>query len=207
MALNLPSAAIISANTQNSGTAWLLLLEINLTLDDGTAESIKICHNNEAVIWNGATWAAYPFNISDNKADNKGSLSNITIEVSNATRELEYYLEHSAGGTGADVILYVVRADDLSESAADLEEHFIIKSTSLNENNITFSLGNAYNANQRRPYRRYMKNSCPFKYKGVECGANSNLTSCPHTLSACRERNNAERFGGFPGIPQGGTYV
>jgi len=200
--INLPSSAILAANKINTESVWLLLLEISFEGD-----VIRICRNNEDVTWNGQTWVAYPFSITDSKNDNKGTLSNLTVDVDNTTRELEYYLENSNGGAGSEVVLYVVRFDDLDGEEADLEEHFSVKATTVTGQKVSFTLGNAYNTRQRRPWRRYMKNSCPWKYKGCECGATSNLPNCNHTLSDCRERNNSTRFGGFPGIPQGGSYV
>lgn len=202
MAVTLPSSAIIAANAVSTDNVWLLLLEIQFG-----EETIRICRNTESVSWRGHIWEAFPFTISDTKTDNKGSLSNVTIEVDNTTREIEYYLNNANGGTGSDIVLYVVRFDGLEGAEADLEEHFSVKATNVNDAKVIFTLGNSYNTRQRRPWRRYMKNSCPFKYKGVECGCNSELATCNHTLSACRERGNSTRFGGFPGIPQGGSYV
>lgn len=197
-------SALISANQINSDTAWIALLEI--VFKDGQ-ESIKVCRNNEDISWNGHLWQAFPFTVGENKRDNKGTLSNITIEVDNSTRDLEYYLNLHAGGAGCSVILRVVRSDDLENSVPDLEEYFSVKSTQVTESKVTFTLGNSYPPKARRPFRRYMKNNCPFKYKGLECGCTSSLPTCNHTLPDCRARNNSKRFGGFPGIPQGGLYV
>ena len=79
--------------------------------------------------------------------------------------------------------------------------------TEVSQSYITFSLGTEYSARTRRPLNRYMKNNCPFKYKGIRCGAKSTLPGCDHTLLSCRERNNSARFGGFQGIDQKGVYV
>lgn len=204
MALTLSSAAIAAANTQNSDTAWLVLLEIILKDMD---EHIYLVHNNEDVWWNDQTWQAFPFSIGDKKTDNKGTLSNISIQVDNTTRDLEYYLSTGNGGTGAEVILRVVRSDGLEETEPDFEEYFKVKQTSVTESWVTFTLGNSYSTKSRRPWRRYFKSTCPFKYKGVRCGCTSSLTGCNHTLTDCRARNNSTRFGGFPGIPQGGLYA
>lgn len=204
MALKLSGAAIVSANEIDSDSAWLALLEI---IVPGADEHIYLVRNNEDIHWNGQLWQSFPFTISDTKRDNKGTLSNITIDVDNTTRDLEYYLNTGSGGAGARVILRCVRSDDLTVKEADFEEYFTVKSTTVTESKVSFALGNAYSTKSRRPWRRYMKSTCPFKYKGLRCGATSDLVSCNHTLGDCRKRNNSKRFGGFPGIPQGGLYV
>ena len=205
MANVIPAAAIAAANEINSDTAWIALLEV--VFDEAEDDRIRVCRNNENIVWGGKTWVAFPFALSETKADDKGTLSNLTIDVDNTGRELDYYLNKYAGGSGCRVILRVVRSDDLSCTVPDVEEYFSVKATTVTESKVSFTLGNAYPAKSRRPYRRYMKNNCPFKYKGVMCGATSSLASCNHTLSDCRERGNSTRFGGFPGIPQGGLYV
>ena len=68
-------------------------------------------------------------------------------------------------------------------------------------------MGNDYSARTRRPLDRYMKNNCPFAYKGIRCGYNGSKGSCKHTLADCRSHGNSTRFGGFPGIDQKGVYA
>lgn len=203
MALKLSSAAIAAANKVDSDSAWLILLEINLPNAD---DPIRLVRNTDNIEWNGVLWQAFPFSISETKQDDKGTLPTLNVNVDNTTRDLEYYLQNGGGGAGANVILRVVRSDSM-DYEADFEEHYTVKNTSVTANAVTFTLGNAYPIKARRPWERYMKNTCPFKYKGLKCGATSALEGCNHTLTDCRARGNSERFGGFTGIPQGGLYV
>ena len=199
----LSPAALIAANKVHSEGAWIFLLEIQLK--DG--DVIRLARNNEDIQWNGELWQAFPFGISESKSDDKGTLTGISIEVDNTTRDLEDYLQSGAGGTGVKVILRCVVSTALDVAEPEFEEYFSVKQTDVNERSVKFTLGSGYPVRARRPYRRYMKNNCPFQYKGVKCGCTSSLASCNHTLADCRERNNAKRFGGFVGIPQGGLYV
>ena len=204
MGVTLSSAAVACANKVDGDGAYLALLEIIIP---GEAEHIYLVRNNEDIYWRNQLWQAFPFTLSDRKDDNKGTLSNITIDVDNSTRDLEYYLNQGGGGAGSKVILRCVRSDDLTATEADFEEYFSVKSTTVTESKVSFSLGNAYSTKSRRPWRRYLKNTCPFKYKSVRCGCTSSLATCNHTLADCRERGNSKRFGAFPGIQQGGVYV
>ena len=118
MSITLSSAAVASANKIDGDDAYLALLEIIIPSE---TEHIYLVRNNEDIQWNGQLWQAFPFTLSDRKNDNKGTLSNITIDVDNTTRDLEYYLNQGGGGAGAKVILRCVRSDDLTASEADFE--------------------------------------------------------------------------------------
>ena len=207
MAHILSTLAKIAKNDIASDTPFVILLEIKLKGDD---ESIYLCRNNEDVIWNRQLWQAFPFELGDIKEDGTGSLPSIDLSVDNTGRALDYYLDKGGGGVQSTVILrVVVLPDDDAEATTEpeIEEVFSVNDTSVTEQFVKFTLGNAYPAQSRRPVGVYKKNACPFKYKGVECACTSELTDCDHTLTACRERGNSKRFGGFAGIPQGGLYV
>lgn len=207
MAHVLSSLAKIAKNELASDVPFILLLEIKLKGDD---DSIYLCRNNEDVIWNGQLWQAFPFDFGEVKEDGTGSLPSIDLLVDNTGRALDYYLDKGDGGVGSTVILrVVVLPEDTGEATTEpeIEEIFSVVDCSVTEQNVKFSLGNAYPAQSRRPIGIYKKNYCPFKYKGVECACTSELEDCNHTLAACRERNNSKRFGGFAGLPQGGLYV
>lgn len=196
--------AIVQSNKVDSDSVWLLLLEIILPNDP---DPIRVVHNNEDVDWNGQLWQAFPFTLSEGKSDDKGSLPSLYIDVDNTTRDLEYYLKQGNGGAGAKVVLRCVLSTALDNLEPEFEEYYAVKNTTVTAQTVRFNLGNAYPQKARRPWRRAMKNTCPFKYKGIVCAATSNFTSCNHTLADCKARKNSARFGGFTGIPQGGLYV
>jgi phage-related protein len=87
-----------------------------------------------------------------------------------------------------------------------MEEEYLVQSTSYDEKWVTFTLSGGTNMFRRIPERRFLKNFCPFPYKGPECRATSSLPTCDKSLKECQARNNALRFGGEPGIPMGGLY-
>ena len=131
---------------------------------------------------------------------------NVTLKIDNVAQGLQWYVEDSGGGVGTMVILRVVNSKNLNGNA-DLEEYYTVLSCKVNEQWIEFTLGNDYSARTRRPLDRYMKNNCPFAYKGIRCGYNGSKSSCKHTLADCRSHGNSTRFGGFPGIDQKGVYA
>lgn len=136
MGVTLSSAAVACANKVDGDGAYLALLEIIIP---GEAEHIYLVRNNEDIYWRNQLWQAFPFTLSDRKDDNKGTLSNIIIDVDNSTRDLEYYLNQGGGGAGSKVILRCVRSDDLTATEPDFEEYFSVKSTTVTESKVSFS--------------------------------------------------------------------
>lgn len=99
---------------------------------------------------------------------------------------------------------------------------FVERKLSENRMSIEFELSSAFDLmGQQLPNRQIIQNSCPWKYRGTECGwaggyydiNNAPTTQandvCAKTLGACRARfataGQAVRFGGFPGAVRGAT--
>lgn len=97
---------------------------------------------------------------------------------------------------------------------------FVERKMSENKQMIEFELSSAFDLmGQQLPNRQIIQNSCPWKYRGTECGwtggyydINNNPTTqandiCSKTLTACRTRFATQgqpvRFGGFPGAVRG----
>lgn len=201
--LTISQAATLEKNKIESGTAWLILLEIEVT----PYITLRLVRNTEDIEWNGETWTAFPFEFDPPKQTSAGELPNFQLRVSNITRTVEGYLEQSGGGVGASVRVMVVMSSNLENTHPELDEEFSVQSTSYDAEWVTFTLSGAVNLFRRVPLRRFLKNFCPFKYQGPECRAQSGYTTCDKSLAACRLRGNEARFGGEPAIPQGGIYA
>lgn len=200
--LAISSVAAQEKNKLSTDSVFLILLDIELK--DDTA---RICYNTDDVTWNGNLYQAFPFEIGEVTEDIDGSDPNVELKVSNVARALQYAVEETNGATGYAVTLRVVNSENLASADAELEEYFVIQKTVVTEEYITFTLGTEYSSRTRRPLNRYMKNNCPFKYKGIRCGYAGNIANCVHTLTDCRNHNNSKRFGGFVGIDQKGVYA
>ena len=187
-------------NKLSTDSCFLILLEIRLK------NTVYLCYNNEDVTWKGQLYQAFPFEIGETSEDSDGSDPNVSLKVSNVTQGLQWYVEDSGGGVGTEGILRVVNSLNLNGNA-DLEEVYTVLSCKVDEQWVEFTLGTDYSARTRRPLDRYMKNNCPFAYKGLRCGYKGSSKSCLHTLADCRAHKNSKRFGGFPGIDQKGVYV
>lgn len=206
--LTLSQAAIIEKNKIQSDNAWLILLEITIPPTEHEVPIVlRLVRNTEDITWNSLLWTAFPFEIDPPKQSSSGELPNFTVRVSNVTRTIEGYLEQAGGGVGAQVRMMVIMSEHLDITTPELEEEFSVQSVSYDENWVSFVLTGAVNLFRRVPLRRFLKNFCPFQYKGPECKATSTFATCDKSFANCRARGNETRFGGEPGIPQGGLYV
>lgn len=201
--LSLSAIAKQEKNKLSTGSAFLILLDIDLK-EDGI---IRICYNTEDVYWNGNLYQAFPFELGEVNEATDGSDPSVELKIDNTSKALSYYIEASNGAVNMPVTIRVVNTNNMNTSEAELEESFVVQKTNVTEQYATFTLGAEYSARTRRPLNRYMKNNCPFQYKGLRCGYNGNISTCNHTLVDCRDHNNSERFGGFTGIDQKGVYV
>lgn len=197
--LSISAISKAEKNKLSTDSCFLILLEIRLR------RTIYICYNNENITWKGHEYTAFPFEIGEVTEDDTQD-PNVSLKVSNVARGLQWYVEDSGGGVGTEVILRVVNSLNLNGDA-DLEEYFVVTACKIDEQWIEFTLGNGYSAKTRRPLDRYMKNNCPFQFKGLRCGYKGVLTECQHTLADCRAHSNSKRFGGYPGIDQKGVYA
>ena len=198
--LSISAISKAEKNKLSTDSAFLILLEIRLQ------NTVYICYNNEDVVWKGHIYQAFPFELGETSEESDGSDPNVSLKVSNVAQGLQWHVEDSGGGVGTQVILRVVNSKNLNGNA-DLEEYYTVLSCKIDEQWIDFTLGNEYSARTRRPLDRYMKNNCPFVYKGIRCAYRGNLEDCKHTLADCRAHKNSKRFGGFPGIDQKGVYA
>lgn len=203
--LSLSSAAKLEAHKLISDGAWIVLFEIQIV--DGP--TLYLCRNNEKVNWNSIEWVPFPLEIDDVKESSNGELPSVVLRVSNVTRAVQGYIEDANGGVGSVVIIRVVHSKHLDLIEPELEEEFICVSTKCNALWVTFELGIGEPVIKRFPMRRYLKNFCPFKFKGIECGVHPSTvgSACAKTLIACKSYNNSPRFGGYYSIPQGGIYA
>lgn len=200
--LNLSLAAILEKNKIAQDNVWLTLLEIQCP--DG--EVIRLCSDTQDQTWNGHEWIAFPFTI-DSVKQSKTEVPQVPIRVSNVTRAIERVIEQYNGFIGCTVVVRVVMSKHLELTIPEIEETFTVQGTSSDHEWATFNLGGSLPIMMRFPFRRILKDWCPFVYKDIECAATSSNPDCTHTLNGCRANGNSVRFGGEPSIGQSGLYA
>ena len=115
----------------------------------------------------GQKYTAFPFSLDDITEDSK-ELPNVKLTVSNVTGTIQRYVEENNGLGGCKVIIRVFHTD--IPDVAEVEEYFVVTGVSCDVEWVTFTLGTDFSFTRRFPPVRMMKDYCPFKFKGVECG-------------------------------------
>jgi len=197
--LALSEASIIEKNKLSTDGVWLLALEVQIP-----ENTLYLVNNTEDVTLGGQRYVAFPFSLEDITEDGK-ELPNVRLTVSNATGTIQRYVEKNNGLGGMKVVLRVYHTS--IPDAAEVEEYFVVTGVTCDVEQVTFTLGTDFSFTRRFPPVRMMKDYCPFKFKGVECGYRGAAQQCNKTLKRCRELGNNIRFGGEATIPQGGLYA
>jgi hypothetical protein len=190
---------VIEFNNSLSGDgAILFLLEIVFSEEN----TIRITNNNQNVEYDNKTWYATALKVGTIIDSTVGETApQLEVQICNVDRLLNAYMSQYKGGTGTLVRLYIIMHKDGEAIATESDqlkvyEEFVITSATADAFWVTLRLGSPAVLSKRIPQDRYLKDYCPFKYKGVECGYSGPLASCKHNISDCRAHNNSSRFGG-----------
>lgn len=206
------------------------LFEIDATVVGGTIYRFHAGKNELTgdIVWNGATYNAFPIDASGFEWSGKGQLPRPTLRVSNVLgtitalvlqyddlagvkvtriRTLQKYLDavNFAGGSNPT-------ADPTAEFPRDI--YYVDRKSGETRDLVEFELSASLDlAGIALPRRQIIQNYCPWKYRGSECSytgtsyfdindnavGSAGLDVCGKRLSSCRLR-----FGQYAVLPYGG---
>jgi lambda family phage minor tail protein L len=203
--------AIEEKNKLGADSVFYVLLEI---LIPGVAP-VTITNNGDNVVWDSKTWLAFPFEISELNEESSGEVPQWTLTIDNRQRAIEKYLSDydqylKAEGIEGNEIkcnCYIVNSKDLANTDPIKVVYFELSQPSTNHETATFVLVADSPFTITVPKRRFVKQYCYWKFKGVECGYTGTATVCDKSLLQCKSFGNSARFGGFPGVGVGGIRL
>lgn len=209
MALSLQT--IQDKNALGTDAVFHVLLEINIP---GTSQ-VTITNNGDNVSWNSKIWQSFPFDIAEINEDSMGEIPQWSIQLDNRSRAIERYLSdydqylkvNGLEGNEITCTLYVVNSKDLGNTEPIKQITFSLSQPTTNSETATFTMTSASPFSIIVPKRRYVKQYCYWKFKGIECGYSGTATTCNKSLTQCKEYSNSGRFGGFPGVGIGGIRL
>lgn len=186
-------------NKLYSNSAWVVMLDININ----DIYYVKVCNNNENIVYGGDTYYAFPFSLElITLEDSKGEISDVTLKVSNLTGIIMNYIENTDGAINSTITISYINSKHLDEPAA-YEETMKISSISYDDSWIEIKLSADYVTSFRISAKIFKRDFCDYQFKGIECGYNGSELLCNHSLKRCRELENETRFGGEPTIGSG----
>jgi phage-related protein len=194
--LNLPLALRLEKNKLVSTAPWLLLL--TLTLPD--ASVVRLARNTEDVTFGGHLYSAFAFDLGEIRSGGDGKIQGVSLRVANPARAFAVYMDTYAGLVGCALTLVVVNADNLAEDHSELTLNWTVIASQVDEDWVTFTLGEENPLRRRYPLYSAMPANCSWIFKGVECAYSGGVTFCDRSLDNCRILSNSARFGGRPGI-------
>ncbi len=207
------ASLIQEKNKLAAPSAWLPLI----TVEVSASTTLRLVPNPTAVVFDGQTYAPFGCEIEDVMQDAKGQLHDVSISVSNVTREISAYVEFNELRGARVSIRYVNSANLADPEAVVLEEHYEIMSIQVKGSQfVTFILGHDRIVQHVFPGRRFYRDNCSHLYLSKECGLGWTaldtlspefhpelvaLATCSKALegsNGCRAHANVARFGGYP---------
>lgn len=201
----LTAALTQEKNKLTTASAWLPLI----TVEVNATTVLRLVPNPATVTFDGENYAPFGCEIEEVSQDAKGGLHDVSISVSNVTREISAYIEFNELRGARVSIKYVNSANLADPDAVVLEERYEIMSIHVKGSQfVTFILGHDRIQQHQFPSGRFFRDSCRWIYKSPECGYVGGLATCTKILegsNGCRAHANVPRFGGFPLLsPQSG---
>lgn len=174
----------------------------------------------QSIVFQGITYTPFPVEVSGFEYSGRGTLPRPTMRVSNVFSGITVLLLQYGDLVGAKVTRIRTLARYLDgQPAADptaefpREIYYVDRKVSENREMVEFELASALDlAGVMLPRRQIIQNTCPWAYRGAECGytgtnyydANDQPTTqagdvCGKRLSSCKIR-----FGQYSELPYGG---
>jgi lambda family phage minor tail protein L len=168
------------------------------------------------------TYTAAPVEISDMTYSKIDRNPTMNIKISNVDRSIIAYLEQNDALRGRAITVLDVFQDLLHDSDAFIQEKYYVDGATTSRNSAQLELvpkSTIYNITI--PKRVYRRNQCQWSFKSEQCSgsalggtptnatlrSDSGINTCLKTLASCDDYGNAERYGGFPGIPKERIYI
>jgi len=154
------------------------------------------------VNFDGVTYT--PFTVSHDviKEGLAGRVDMVTMRLGNVSREIQAYLENYDGLRQKKIVIRLVWYDEIGNPNCYMEDTFYVEDSSSNQAGVELTLAPSLDVlDIKLPRRTFFRGYCLFQFQGTDCGYAGAESTCNKTLQRCRELNNAERYGGFPGIP------
>lgn len=195
-------------NKLSDDNAWIVLLQI-----DFEDETLRLCANNQDIIWNGEEWIAFPFSLDVIKDATKDEVPKVVVRVANVNQAVQYHVEQYSGGVGSNVTVRVIYTGDLDEVVKIPTFKFKVSGCRCDAVWATFELGASSPYLSPDPRDRILKNFCRFRFPNSadpRCPyIGTGYTSCNKTLSDCKLRNgdDSKYYGGFPSMGSYAIYL
>jgi phage-related protein len=210
MPVILNSDIVREKNALHSSNPFLVLLEIFVP---GLDTPLRTVLNTENIRWRGVSWQAITYELDEINQGGAGEVPQVDLRLANPNRIFEPYIDmydaYLKRNGFAPVVVHIITINtvDMDSGKPVVVHEYELKSPKLSDAWVTFTLGASNPFDLRFPMDRILKGHCRFRFRDRRCNYRGAVSSCNHTLTACRRLGNSGRFGGFPGIGRSGIYL
>lgn len=162
---------------------------------------------------NDKTFTPIPYK-RDDVAENNGANGAVvtSVRLGDTAGVIADFMDMTDGLVGLPVFLSFHWAAGVQQSGVheiaiaypEITYEFVVKETSHDRTYTKVALATALPLERQWPPRKTSKAKCRWVFKGCECQYDGNVSSCAHTIAACRALSNIVHFGAFPGCGVGG---
>lgn len=136
---------------------------------------------------------------SDIRQSSDGKIEDMTVQVGNADRIIQGYVENYEMMGKQVIITQIIKKVD--GSLAGIEMAYRIKKVSCKKDYATFTLSIGIDMLQSVfPSRKILSRFCWWVFKDEDCAYTGSATECDRSFDNCKRLKNTARFGGFPGV-------
>ena len=154
---------------------WAIEFLSQPVIDDGFDFLVS---NTEEITWDSKTFKVFPFHVDRIPSTSTGEFPSTRLNTFNTYR-LVQTLERHNGFMGVNLLLYFLNVKILQQFNNDSDKFtretypykfpFRIKGCAVGGNNIVFDLGAPNYLINKIPNRTYIRDYCPFTFKGEFC--------------------------------------
>ena len=208
-------SAILFEYTQRLKAPGVFVFLLKLELP-ATGQTYFISSGDTDLLFDGATWKAYPFKVGGYRENGRGEFGTLILTFANPTRDLSRLLEENDDLMDGKAELKLVNTDLLGNSHNQMKWRFYIKTGSIKGEAATLELSNDVLLNVDVP-SQVVSRRCPYDYGDPETCQFSrdhmgNMPTCSRELrgdNGCEAHGAYEQmvglavihpklFGGFP---------
>lgn len=190
--LTLDATTLVKTNSAEVKTFYLYEITYQTGLDP-----LRWTNWSENVVFEGHTFEPRVIKHSDITQSSDGKLNDITLNIGNVDRAIQYYIENF------EIMDHPVRIVQVFDGCVGyVEATFDIKAAQANSQQVTFTLSVGVDYLKASVPGRVLRSKyCWWAYGDASCKMNVNPgDTCDRTFETCRAKGNLINFGGFPGI-------
>lgn len=203
---------LLAESQKPQGGKWIWLYDIEVDRTTLAVPYFALCDYHKPIVWGGQTWYPAPIAHSDIRRDGDGNLPEVTVSVSNVSREVMGYLETGEGFSERPLIMRQVHEDWIGSASDKLAITLTIDRVEVSDAAVAFVCSESNLWQEAFPSEFFERDRCGRTYKGFGCHYRGPEATCDRRSVTCGARGDAEvalgyprlhprLFGGMPGLP------